>query len=681
MSQITQEKENKVEVSEEKSSKQIDEIKLAKEDENKAIEKSTDTNVEKEIPVVDKKNSEAEKVTETKINEEKKVSKFTKKKKIIFFISIIFILFICLFSTFFAILNNSNDNILKNYFVSGIDISNLSKEDAIKKIQTELENRKNRTYNLYSSEQTTTVTEEELDIAYNIEETVNAVYSKGRSGNILKDNYTILFSKFSSVNVDLEPYFLNEEEKVNYLISDLQNVLPGKVVEFNYEIDDDELIVTPGTSGLKIISQELKNNILQKAKYYNEDNIIVTYETINPQKITAEELQKEIYVEPKDAYYETSPKFVIYPHVVGVDFAISLEEVQEILNEEKEEYIIPLKLTKPSKLTTDIGSENFPDLLGKFSTNYNASNTSRSTNLRIACNKINGTIVLPGETFSYNKVVGKRTVEAGYQNAAIYEGGKVVDGLAGGICQVSSTLYNAVLYSNLEIVERRNHGFRTSYIAAGRDATVVYGATDFKFKNTRNYPIKIKASCSGGVCKFEIYGIHEDVEYDVSISVTTLSTTPFNTEYQDTTDLAEGVTKVEQGGMNGAKTKTYRTLKLNGNVVKTELLSTDTYKPMTKIILRGVAATSTPDVPETPITTTPSTQIENDTPQPPSTNIENPTIDSETNDTTSSNDSTDETNTPSVPNTPTIDTSNSDPIDDNSDITPEDTITESTNNS
>ena len=105
---------------------------------------------------------------------------------------------------------------------------------------------------------------------------------------------------------------------------------------------------------------------------------------------------------------------------------------------------------------------------------------------------------MPSETFSYNKTLGERTIAAGYKEAKIYS-----NGLGGGICQISSTLYNAVLMSNLEIVERRNHQFVTSYLPAGRDATVVYGLTDFKFKNSRKYPVKINAGVQNGIERFQ----------------------------------------------------------------------------------------------------------------------------------------------------------------------------------
>ena len=165
----------------------------------------------------------------------------------------------------------------------------------------------------------------------------------------------------------------------------------------------------------------------------------------------------------------------MHPHVNGVDFAISIEDAKKLLEEEKEEYIIPLNITEPEITLEKLGKEAFPQLLGTFSTTYNTSNKNRVTNLELASEKIDGTIILPGETFSYNKIVGERTIAKGYKEAAVYSGGKVVDGIGGGICQISTTLYNAVIYANLQITERSNHRFLTSYVTAGRDATVSWG--------------------------------------------------------------------------------------------------------------------------------------------------------------------------------------------------------------
>ena len=295
-----------------------------------------------------------------------------------------------------------------------------------------------------------------------------------------------------------------------------------------------------------------------------------------------------MHKEVQDAYYTKDP-FVLYPEVTGINFDI--EEAKKILQEDKEEYTIKLTITNPKVTMSKIGSEAFPEKLSEFSTRYDATNIDRTTNLELACKKLNDKVVLPGETFSYNNTLGERTAATGYKNAKVYMAGEVVDGIGGGICQISSTLYNAVLQSNMEIVERRNHQFVTSYVPAGRDATVAYGSIDFKFKNTRKYAIKIKATVSDGIATISIYGIKENDEYTVSFSTRTISTIPYTVKYVDDSTLTAGTEKVKQSGANGLITETYIIKSLNGKVVSKELLSKDTYSAMQRIILRGTKNT------------------------------------------------------------------------------------------
>ena len=138
---------------------------------------------------------------------------------------------------------------------------------------------------------------------------------------------------------------------------------------------------------------------------------------------------------------------------------------------------------------------------------------------------------MPGETFSFNDVVGERTIAAGYKNAAIFVNGQVEDGLAGGICQVSSTLYDAVVGANLQITERHNHSKLTSYLPGGKDATVVWGRYDFQFTNNRQYPIKIEMSVQNGVATAIIYGIKSSEEYEINIESQRVGTAGSYTVY------------------------------------------------------------------------------------------------------------------------------------------------------
>jgi len=294
-----------------------------------------------------------------------------------------------------------------------------------------------------------------------------------------------------------------------------------------------------------------------------------------------------------------------------------------LIKVEKDEYIIPLKITPPEIGVEDLGNDIFIHTLGDYSSKFNIYNYNRTTNVNLATQKINNVILLPGETFSYNKVVGKRTVENGFKEASVYTSSGVVNGLGGGICQVSSTLYNAVLEANLEIVERKNHSYAVSYVPLGQDATVSYGSIDFRFKNNRKYPIKVIAYTNNGNLTVLIKGLEEEIEYDVSITTKRLKTIPYSTKYIEDSSMLVGTQKETQYGDNGYKYETYKTLILNGAVISTEKISTDNYIPLTRIVRVGTKQLPvvTPPV-ETPVTP-PSTDVPNTNSNVPPTNNEN----------------------------------------------------------
>jgi len=239
-----------------------------------------------------------------------------------------------------------------------------------------------------------------------------------------------------------------------------------------------------------------------------------------------------------------------------------------------------------------LGDKLFKQNLAKFTTIYDAGNTNRASNIALAAKTINGTILLPGEEFSYNKIIGNTTKEKGYKLGGAYVGGKVVQAYGGGVCQVSTTIYNAVLYANLEIIERHNHSYSVAYVPAGRDATVSYGGKDFKFKNSRTYPIRIDANAKNGVISVTITGIKEEKEYDIELTSTVLSTTPCETTYEKVSTLNEGQEKVIQKGHSGQTSVAYKIVKYNGQVISKTVLSKDTYKPMNKIVQVGTKKVS-----------------------------------------------------------------------------------------
>ncbi|MDE6469794.1 MAG: VanW family protein [Eubacterium sp.] len=161
----------------------------------------------------------------------------------------------------------------------------------------------------------------------------------------------------------------------------------------------------------------------------------------------------------------------------------------------------------------------FSNVYATYSSNY-VNNANRTTNLRIASEAISGTIIYPGEVFSFNNVVGPRTAAKGYKNAAIFTGGDATeDGIGGGICQVASTMFNCALYANVDIVERHQHSQRVSYVPLGRDAAIYGTAQDFRWRNNTGYPIKIEMTVEGGVITCTFYTDANVTPPDVSLSV------------------------------------------------------------------------------------------------------------------------------------------------------------------
>lgn len=582
-------KKEKDDLEEEK--KAIDEeIKINPEANNKIEKIDITPDEDKEVNKREEQN-EDKKEENIKLTEEKEFKAIKVKKQKLIFPIIIITVIVCLliiFSVIFALVNINNDKIISGISIMRVDISGLTREEATNKIKELIGAKETEDITLKYEDYETTINGKQFNIKFDIEKAVSEAYNIGRDGNILTNNYSILWTQLFKNDIQVPVYY--EEKALNEKLQDISSKIPEAVKQSNYYIENRNLIIVKGTSGIKINESKIKKQIIEQMKQLEEKNAIIAIpiQKVKPDAINVEKIRNEIYKKPQDAYVsQDSGKTTVHTHVDGIDFNITIEEAKKLLEEDKKEYIIPLKITVPKIKIKDLGEKAFPDLLASYSTRYDPTNYNRSNNLTIAANKINGTIVMPGEVFSYNKVVGERTIAAGYKLAGAYAGGKVVQDVGGGICQISSTIYNTALYANMEIVDRSNHQFQTSYVPVSRDATVSWGALDFKFKNTRTYPIKIVASAKNGIAKVSFYGIKEETEYEVIIQQKTTSYIPYPVKYIEDSSIEQGKEVVEQAGYSGCKSEAYRILKLNGKVVSKTLLSKDTYDPMKRIIRRG----------------------------------------------------------------------------------------------
>ena len=563
-----------------------------------------------DVKVLEPNNDNKEKKLEQK--NRYKTHNRNKKNKIWIISAIALVIAILILSTIFAIINFNNTTILSGISIRDIQVSGLTVEEATKLLNDKTEYEKTVEIEIRINEETYQITPEQIETQYNIQETIEKAYNIGRQGNIFANNFIILKTMIKKTNIDLDITY--NEELLNAILLELNSKLPNAMTDNTYCIEEDKLIITRGRAGEVIDIENAKKAIIDAIRIGKTKQIELRTEHKECPEIDIEKIHSEVKTEPQNASYKTNP-FEIIPHKNGIDFDI--EEARTLLKEDKEEYSIKLKITKPKVLTNEIGEEAFPDLLSSFSTKYDETNRPRSNNLKLAMSKLNGVVVMPGETCSYNKTLGKRTAQDGYQYANGFAAGKVVPMLAGGICQISSTLYDAVLYANLDIVERHNHMFQATYVEPGKDATVVYGSLDFKFKNTRNYPIMLKTKCGGGLAEIKVFGIKEEVEYEVELITKVLNYTSYSVVYEEDSSLAPGKERVSQYGLQGCKSITYRIRKLNGQEVSRETLSTDTYSPLSKIIKRGPVSQQTVATPEpTPVPTPEPTPVPTPEPEP-----------------------------------------------------------------
>ena len=237
-----------------------------------------------------------------------------------------------------------------------------------------------------------------------------------------------------------------------------------------------------------------------------------------------------------------------------------------------------------------------------YTTSFSDSTKNRKYNIRFGADKINGTILKPGEVFSANDTLGKRTRKNGWKNAGAYEGGEVVQQAGGGVCQLSSTLYNAVLYADLEIVERRNHSMPVHYVSRGRDATInsVGNIIDFKFRNNTSGDIIILAYTEGNNLHMEIYGLpFETDEYDrIEIRTKQTGSQGIKTEYTYDDTKKETYKKTTSNGSKGYTVRTYKDYYKGETLVKTDDLGLSVYKMFPKKVTVGTIPVETSSDPE-----------------------------------------------------------------------------------
>ena len=508
------------------------------------------------------------------------------KKPIFILIAVVLVIVIVIFSVGFGIANLSNDKILNGVVIANVDVSNMTKEEAIQAVNSVYAESTARTIILNYGDFSFEISSDDIGFGYtNAEELVEQGYEYGRNGNIFQNNMTVLKSYMNTENR------IQTEEKIDFdkLKMAVEDAIPEEnifVKDDYYEVSGDKLLLTKGVEGKKIYYTTLGDKVLEALKT-REMNVEIPVVISTPVSLDIDEVYARVHKEPIDASYKEGATFEVINEVNGLDFDKEEAKSLYIALKPGETAKVDLKVTEPKIKVADLGDVLFKTLIATYTSKYDISDKNRVTNLEIAANRCNNTVLYPGDEFSYNKALGHRTTANGYKMGNSFAGGKVVQTIGGGICQVSSTLYNAVLRAGLTITDRTAHGMYVQYVPQSTDATVVDNAIDFKFRNDRKYPVKIVTTCENGVMTASIYGVKEVDEPTIDIETKILETIEYTTQKQNDSSMKKGTTKVIQKPVNGYVSEAYKVYYKNGKEISRELISKDKYIPTNEIIKVG----------------------------------------------------------------------------------------------
>lgn len=405
------------------------------------------------------------------------------------------------------------NTIYNNIYINNVDVGGLTKEEAISKLNSELENTFNsKKVTLTNNEDSFDFTYSQFGAKYDLNSAVEQAYNYGRTDGTIKERYTIV------KNLETE----------------------GKYLTADYSYD-----------------KELTKNAIAL-------------------------LEDKVYTEPKNAYAKREDgKFIITPGTNGYKLNLdsTSEEVYKVLDKNEEGNISIIREEVEPKYT-EKDFEKMNSLIGTSSTSYSGSG-GRITNMKVAASRINGTTLYPGEVFSTNECFGPSTEANGYKPAPSIINGKLVDDYGGGVCQVSSTLYNALLKAELSIVERQNHSLKVGYLDYGYDATLAGDYIDLKFKNSTPYPIYLESYLTGNKVIANIYGYEEHspnrkVTFQNAL-IETIAPPAEHITYDK--NLQKGTRKVTTTALNGYRYKLYKLVYEGDKLIEKVEVNTSYYKP------------------------------------------------------------------------------------------------------
>ena len=534
---------------------------------------------------------------------------------------VLILLFIGIF--FISTSDPYDKTILNNVLIADVNVGGMTKDEAISAVKQSVAfNSTDMVVDLAGTE--LRLSPSDTKVTLDVKSAVNAAYDYGRTGTKAEQEKAYQDSLTGNHIIGLLPYLeMNEEYILEVLNGYAENAgstltqasygLEGGLPDLDTEDFDPDapgqtLVLTMGTPGINFDAEAVYEKILDA---YSLHIFLVTIEDVDtvsePDPVDLEAIYEEFYVAPVNATVDLRT-FEVIPGTYGYGFDI--EAAQQLVDKAEygEEIRIPMEYIAPKILDEDMF---FQDVLAEYKNSYKG--TALETNLQLACEAINGTVLNPGEEFSFNNVVGERTSAKGYKYAPDVTGLEETNLLGGGISQVSSVLYYCTLVADLNVTSRTSHKLIPGYSDYGMDAMVGWRTPDFKFTNNTSFPIRIEAEASNGQLKMAIIGTDER-DYYAAMDYEIISTkAPQREKKEFKADNKEGYKDgdVIQEGVTGYSVKTYR-LKYDsatGELISRDFVATTNYQSVNEIV-------AVVEEPEEPKETTEATEPTEETEEP-----------------------------------------------------------------
>lgn len=478
--------------------------------------------------------------------------------------------------------------IYPNVYVAGINVGGMERAEAIAAVDDAVAaSYASATLKVQLPDRTLSFSPEQTNVALDADEAIDEALAYGRSGNPFAAVTSYFSCRSREHYIDLQTILDLDTDYIRAMIDQVAAEVETDPAPTTVRYDQaaQTLIVDVGYPDRDLNADGLYEVVYNAFMNSDFTPLSWEYDEIPCEPADLETYYEKYCTEAQDAVYDELTH-AIQPSEPG--FGFDLEDAYQKLATAAagSQVIIPLEELEPEVDEETLEKEMFGTTLFAASSEY-VNNPSRTENLRLACEAIDGTILNPGEVFSFNGVVGERTAEKGYQAATVYNGGQSVQELGGGVCQVASTIYYATLHLDLEQVHREPHQYAVTYVPYGMDATVYWGSIDYQFKNTLSHPLKIEANTDNGHVNITLLGIREN-DNTVEMTYTILETYP----WQEVEELDEtkpvGYREVEITPYTGYKVVTYKTIKdADGNEISRNQEAVSVYSKRDQKVIVG----------------------------------------------------------------------------------------------